>query len=83
MSTSAITNTPETNLNGVDIVGDNNQLSLALLDQGSNVVQTVLQDDRLLGRRISTSRSLGLKALGLLGLVLRAVLVEQLEESSG
>lgn len=64
-------------------MGDNNQLSLALLDQGSNVVQTVLQDDRLLGRRISTSRSLGLKALGLLGLVLRAVLVEQLEESSG
>ena len=36
-------------LNGVDIVRDQDERSLLVLDQANNVVETVLDEERLLG----------------------------------
>lgn len=77
-------------LNGVNVVGNDNELSLLGLDESDNVVKTVLGEDGLLGvlggglvTLLLTGLGLGqetsLLLLGGLGLVL----VEELEELSG
>lgn len=71
-------------LNGVDVVGDEDKRSLLVLNQTNNVVETVLDivwllADVLLLLSLSNSGSLLVKTLLLLGLGLRAVLVEELE----
>lgn len=71
-------------LNGVDVVGDQNQRSLLVLDQADNVVETVLDvvgllADVLLLLALSNSGGLTVETLPLLDLGLRAVLVEELE----
>lgn len=71
-------------LNGVDIIGDQNQGSLLVLNQADDVVETVLDGVRLLGDillllALLDGGSLLEQALLLLSLGLRAVLVEELE----
>lgn len=71
-------------LNGVDIVGDQDQGGLLVLNQTNNVVKTVLDSVGLLGDVLLLLALLdggGLlqKTLLLLDLGLRAVLVEELE----
>ena len=71
-------------LNGVDIVGDQDKRGLLVLDQTNNVVQTVLDGvgllaDVLLLLALLNGGSLLEETLLLLRLGLRAVLVEQLE----
>lgn len=73
-------------LDRVNVVSNHNQLSLLLFDQGRDVVQTVLDDDRLVG--LHNLLALGLssgkspKTFALLNLGFRAVLVQELEELS-
>ena len=71
-------------LDGVDIVGDEDERSLLVLNQANDVVETVLGSvgllaDILLLLAILDSSGLLDQALLLLGLGLRAVLVEELE----
>lgn len=71
-------------LNGVDVVGDEDKRSLLVLNQANDVVKTVLDIVRLLADvllllALSNSGSLLVKTLLLLGLGLRAVFVEELE----
>ena len=71
-------------LDGVNVVGDQNERGLLVLDQTDNVVETVLDVVGLLGDvllllALSDSGSLSVETLLLLGLGLRAVLVEELE----
>lgn len=77
-------------LNGVNVVGNDNELSLLGLDEGNNVVKTVLGEDGLLGvgsgglvtlllSLLGLSKETSLLLLGRFGLVL----VEELEELSG
>lgn len=71
-------------LNGVDIVGDEDERSLLVLNEANNVVETVLDNVGLLGDVLLLLALLdggGLleETLLLLGLGLRAVLVEELE----
>lgn len=77
-------------LNGVNVVGNDNELSLLGLDESNNVVETVLGEDGLLGvgggrlvtlllSLLGLSKETSLLLLGRLGLVL----VEELEELSG
>jgi len=71
-------------LNGVDIVGDEDEGSLLVLNQANNVVETVLDNVGLLGDILLLLALLdggGLleETLLLLGLGLRPVLVEELE----
>lgn len=75
-------------LNGVNIVGDEDQGSLLVLDQTNNVVKTVLDSVGLLGDillLLSVLDGLGLtdETLLLLSLGLGAVLVEETEELGG
>jgi len=75
-------------LDGVDVVGDEDKRSLLVLDQADNVVETVLDGVGLLGDILLLLALLdggGLleETLLLLGLVLRAVLVEELESLGG
>lgn len=77
-------------LNGVNVVGNDNELSLLGLDEGNNVVETVLGEDGLLGVGSGGLVTLLLSLLGLskeTSLLLlggfRLVLVEELEELSG
>jgi hypothetical protein len=75
-------------LDGVDIVGDEDERSLLVLNEADNVVETVLDGVGLLGNillllAIGNSGSLLGQALLLLGLGLRAVLVEELEGLGG
>jgi hypothetical protein len=75
-------------LNGVNIVGDEDQGSLLVLDQTNNVVKTVLDSVGLLGHILLLLSLLdGLSLLDetrlLLGLGLRAVLVEDTEDLGG
>lgn len=75
-------------LNGVDIVGDQDQGGLLVLNQANNVVQTVLDGVGLLGDILLLLALLdggGLlqQTLLLLDLGLRAVLVEELESLGG
>jgi len=71
-------------LNGVDVVGNDDEGRLLCLDEGDTVVQTILNEKGLLvlGRFLSLSGSFGqsLKTLLLLDLALWAVLVEELEK---
>jgi len=71
-------------LNGVDIVGDDNESSLLGLDEGDDVVKTVLGEEGLLGvldlLALSGGSGSGGKTGLLLLLGLGAVLVEELEE---
>lgn len=71
-------------LNGVNIVGDEDQGSLLVLNQADDVVQTVLDGVGLLGNillllALLDGGSLLEQTLLLLGLGLRAVLVQKLE----
>mmetsp|Transcript_32014 Transcript_32014/g.66252 ORF Transcript_32014/g.66252 Transcript_32014/m.66252 type:complete len:267 (-) Transcript_32014:30-830(-) len=74
---------PHHDLNRVHIVSDDDKGRLLLLDEGRNVVDSALHKDWLLRLGSSSSSSLslssGLKALILLLLGLRSVLVQQLE----
>lgn len=75
-------------LNGVDIVGDQDQGGLLVLNQANDVVQTVLDGVGLLGDVLLLLALLdggGLlqQTLLLLDLGLRAVLVEELESLGG
>ena len=75
-------------LDGVNIVGDEDEGSLLVLNEANNVVETVLDGVGLLGDillLLALGDSSGLlgQALLLLGLGLRAVLVEELEGLGG
>jgi len=67
-------------LDGVNIVGDDNHLSLVLLDKGGHVVETELEVHGLVTLLRLTSFSFSLQSSGLLGLGLRSVLGEQFKE---
>lgn len=71
-------------LNGVNVVGDQDKRSLLVLDETDDVVETVLDvvgllADILLLLAVGDSSSLGVETLLLLNLGLGAVLVEELE----
>lgn len=75
-------------LNGVNIIGDEDESGLLGLDEGDNVVETVLDDvgllaDVLLLLALGDGGGLLGKTLLLVGLGLRAVLVEELEGLGG
>ena len=75
-------------LNGVDIVGDEDESGLLGLNEGDNVVETVLDDvgllaDVLLLLALLDGGGLLGQALLLLGLGLRTVLVEELQDLGG
>ena len=75
-------------LDGVNIVGDEDESGLLGLNEGDNVVETVLDDvgllaDVLLLLALLNGGSLLEETLLLLGLGLRAVLVEELESLGG
>lgn len=75
-------------LDGVDVVGDQDERGLLVLDEADNVVQTELGGVGLLGDillllALGDGGSLLGQALLLLGLGLRAVLVEELERLGG
>jgi len=67
-------------LDGVDIVGNNNDLSLVLLNEGGDVVKTEFDEKRLGGLLVVLGLSSLLEALLLFGLALGGVLSEQFEE---
>ena len=69
-------------LNGVDVVGDHDKLSLTLLNESSHVVETELDEERLVSLG-STLLSGSLQTLGLLLLGLGLVLSEQFKELGG
>lgn len=74
-------------LNGVHIVGNEHKLGLAVLDQRNNVVETVLDNVRLLGHvllllALGNGSSLLGQTLLLLSSSLGAVLVQELESLS-
>ena len=75
-------------LNGVNIVGDEDERSLLVLNEANNVVETVLDGVGLLGDillllALGDGGGLLGQTLLLLGLGLRAVLVEELEGLGG
>ena len=75
-------------LNGVDVVGNQDKRGLLVLNKTNNVVETVLDvvwllADILLLLALSNGGSLGVKTLLLLNLGLGAVLVEELEGLGG
>lgn len=75
-------------LDGVDVVGDEDKRGLLVLDEADHVVQTVLDSvgllaDILLLLALLDGGSLLEETLLLLGLGLRAVLVEELEGLGG
>lgn len=75
-------------LNGVDVVGDEDKRGLLVLNETDDVVQTVLDVVGLLGDvllllALGDGGGLGVETLLLLDLGLRAVLVEELEGLGG
>ena len=78
---------PDNQLDGVDVMGDDNQLSFLGFDQSCHVVETILDNNGFGSRNVFVGLSLGrgslLKALLLLRFVLRAVLVQKTEDLSG
>ena len=75
-------------LNGVNIVGDEDKRSLLVLDQANDVVETILDSVRLLADillllALLNGGSLLKETLLLLGLGLRTVLVQELESLGG
>lgn len=73
---------PEDQLDGVNVVSDDDQLGLLLLDEGSHVLQTELKGGGRGSRGGVLGSSGGLQALQLGLLVLRLVLDEKLEQLS-
>lgn len=67
-------------LNGVNVVGNNNNLSLVLLNEGGDVVKTEFDEKRLGGLLVVLLLSGFLKTLLLVSLALSGVLGEQFEE---
>ena len=77
---------PEDELDGVDIMGDDDELGLLGLDELDNVVDTVLHEVGLLGTGVLAGNlALGdaLEALRLLGLGLGLVAAHETEELGG
>jgi len=76
---------PQHELNGVNVVGNDDELGLLLLNEGGDVVKTELNDLGLLGVSggSGTSSGLGEEALLLGSLGLGGVLLEEGEESLG
>ena len=75
---------PHNELDGVHVMRDDDHLRLALLDEGRNVVEPILDDNGLLLLSLLASSAglgLNLQPVPLLCLVLRAVLQQQLEQS--
>ncbi len=74
-------------LDGVYVVGDDDEAGLLLLDERGDGVDPVADDGRALGGRVLLALSAGLgalaKALLLLLLGLGAVLVQELEQLGG
>ena len=74
-------------LDGIDVVGDADELSLLLLNERGHRVDAVADDGRALGGGITLAIRASLCALAeallLLLLRLRPVLVEELEQLSG
>ncbi len=74
---------PDNDFNGVNVVGNEDELSLLGLNEGSDVVDTVLDNNGLLASgglaRLGGSFGSGRKTGLLFGLGLRAVLGEKLE----
>jgi len=70
-------------LNGVDVVGNDNKLGLVLFDEGGHVVETKLEMHGLLSLSGATGLSLSLQSLGLLNAGLGLVLGQKLEELGG
>ena len=77
---------PENQFNGVNIISNDNQLSLLVFNQGSDVVDTVLDNERLVSLGDFLLFSLGssnsTKTFALFLLAFGSVLVQQLEELS-
>ena len=73
-------------LDGINVMGDHNQLCFLLLNKSGDVVDSVLEHERFLWGRCCIFCPLGLllrqslEALFLLRLTLRTVLVQQFEE---
>jgi len=77
---------PDNNLDGDNIVSDDDELSLAVLNQLGDMVDSELDEDRLLLALLLTSHlglSLSTTAEQLLSARLSTVLVQELEERSG
>jgi hypothetical protein len=77
---------PENQLNGVNIISNDDQLSLLGFNQSSDVVDTVLDDNGLVSLGnfllLGLGKSSSTETLTLLGLGLGSVLVHQLEDLS-
>ena len=77
---------PENQLNGVNIISNDDQLGLLGLNQSGNVVDTVLDDNGLVSLGnfllLRLGKSSGTETLTLLSLGLGSVLVHQLEDLS-
>jgi hypothetical protein len=73
---------PHNKLDGLDIVSDDDQLSLLLLDETGDVLEAILDDVGLLGLTLATSLILGSSEQTslLLGRSLGSVAVQELEE---
>ena len=78
---------PDDNLDGVNIISDDDEGSLLGLDEGGDVVDTVLDDEGLLGLGLGTLLDLSGSSSGqtllLLDAGLGAVLVDELEQLGG
>lgn len=78
---------PDDNLNGVNIIGNDDEGSLLGLDESGDVVDTVLDDEGLLGLGLGTLLDLSGGSSGqtllLLDAGLGAVLVDELEQLGG
>lgn len=75
-------------LNGINIIWDENQARLLVLNQANNVIQTILDDIRLFGDvffllSVLDGHSLLGQTLLLLSLGLRTILVEETEDLGG
>jgi len=70
----------DNSLNGVNVVGNNNNLGLVLLNEGGDVVKTEFDEKRLGGLLVVLGLSSLLKTDLLVSLALGGVLSEQFEE---
>ena len=78
---------PDNQFDGINVVSNDNELSLLSFNEGSDVVQTVLDTDGLLSLFKSLTSSLGSsgssQTLLLFNFAFRLILVEETEELSG
>ena len=76
-----------TYLNGIDVIGDHNQLSFLLLNEGGDGVDTMTDNGSTLGGGILLASSASLGSLAKPGLLvllgLRPVVVQELEQLGG